>query len=372
MKLLTFELKKIIYSKKFLFLMIAIIGAIVFLFLRNISLQSYIKNEEQEYIESHLKIVYSNSLGHRNKLEIDPDNELELILMEINNEMKEPLFEQRNASAENDWKKRLNAENTFLTLISKYNGAGGTYPLSEREIEQTLAMNTKLIEENIAPEHEKYSIAFPNFMMQVTDTYINLGAIILMLILISEIVTSEFEQHSIKLLLTQPKRRGSILFSKWLVTLILYVITTAITLLITVAIGLTIGNKGTFDYPILFEKKSGISFYSISGYILESLTLQTVIVGMIISFYLFISLLIRNTLMAMIVLVVTLTAGYVLTQSIYLPGLAWYNPFRNLLPQDVLIQQNDYLWYEGIPVMLLLAIIFYIFSHKIIKVLKTR
>ncbi len=46
MKLLTFELKKVFFSKKFIYLLLLIIIGIGALFLRNITFQEYIEKEE--------------------------------------------------------------------------------------------------------------------------------------------------------------------------------------------------------------------------------------------------------------------------------------------------------------------------------------
>ena len=153
-----------------------------------------------------------------------------------------------------DWESKLTLQNEILMQTVEYKEEGGDHPLSYKEISHTLALNQKLLDEGIMPEHETYSIAWPNFMKQVVDLFISLGALIIILLLIGETLSSEFENHLINLLFTQPLKKTQIIMSKFWSSVILYLFTTVILLASTMVIGFVFGEKGTFNYPLLIEK----------------------------------------------------------------------------------------------------------------------
>ena len=366
MKLLSFELKKVMFNKKFIIIMTLIIAMIAFLFLRNLSLQDFIKEEERKAIEANQKVSYENREIHDSVLEKTPKNEEELLLQSINQSMIESLREMTNASFADDWQSKLKAENIYLAYVREYREADGEHPILERNIEKTLAMNHKLLDENIPPQHEKYSIAFPNFMKQVVDLFTHLGAIIIMILLLGEILTSEFEQQSIKFLFTQPIKKTSVITSKLMTSIILYLFTTGIVLLTIAIIGIIFAKEGTFAYPVLIEKGSAIDFISISDYMVQVLIGTTATLLMVLSLYLLYSLLFKHLLASLSVLLVTLLGGYSLTKVIPWSSFAWINPFQYLLPSETILNVVDF-WHQGIPILILLTIVIYLVSIKKIK-----
>src|SRR5699024_422469 len=127
-------------------------------------------------------------------------------------------------------------------------------------------------------------------------------------------------------------------------------------------------NKGTFDYPILMTLNDEIAFITIFEYIVYGLTLLTVLMFFVIALYLLCSLLFKQTIIALLILFVVLLTGYVTTASL---SIAWINPFRNLFPEGVILHQNNSLWYEGIPGLLILALLCYGVAYFKIKSVKT-
>ncbi|WJY27075.1 MULTISPECIES: hypothetical protein [Sporosarcina] len=65
----------------------------------------------------------------------------------------------------------------------------------------------------------------------------------------------------------------------------------------------------------------------------------------------------KKTLPVLAAVLGTLGAGYGLTKlfGAFIPG--WINPFLNLLPGDLLQQQNSRMWYVALPVTLVIAIV---------------
>lgn len=367
MRLLSFELKKIVFSKKFLYLMLLIIIGIASLFLHNIIFEAYVEKEELQTIEAQIKTSQSNSRAHRTALEKDPDNETEEKLQAINRPILDALYELVPILKTDDWESKLTLQNEILMQTVEYKEEGGDHPLSFKEISHTLSLNQKLLDEGIVPEHETYSIAWPNFMKQVVDLFINLGALIIILLLIGETLSSEFENHSINLLFTQPLKKTRIIMSKFWSSVILYLFTTGILLGSTMVIGFVFGEKGTFNYPLLIDKNNAIGFLTISEYMIQAIVVVSATIVMVIALYLLYSLLFKHTLSTLFVLLGTLLGGYAFTVLVSWSSFAWFNPFQYLMPGEAILFQNDRVWYQGIPIILLLTVVFYWIATRKIK-----
>ncbi|SHF71098.1 ABC transporter permease [Ornithinibacillus halophilus] len=370
MKLLPFELKKILFSKKFLYLTIGIIVAVALLLVRNIIFQSYIQEEERQEVDDLLDISYENSEMHQAIMKDNPDDEDEKEKLLINSSLVNMLYDLRSMIGGENWENRLALKNEYLNRVIEYKEAEGEHPLTFREINHQLALNQKLIDENIPPENETYSIALPNFMKQIVDLFIYFGAIIIVLLLIGEIMSSEFENRSVNLLFTQPLKRTHIITSKFFGSIILYMLTTAIMLASVFLIGTIFGEKGTFDYPLIMERNHEIQFMSISEYIILGITVISVTILLIISLCLLYSLLFKNTLPTLFAVLATLLAGYALTAFITWNPLAWFNPFQYLLPEEIILFQNDSVWWQGIFIILALTILFYFIARQKVKTSK--
>ncbi|WP_010094071.1 ABC transporter permease [Ornithinibacillus scapharcae] len=370
MRLLGFELKKTLFSKKFLYIIIGVILAISFLFIRNVIFQSYIEKQEQEKVDEWLEVGFSNSKMHNGIVEADPENEEEMNKLVLNSKSIDILYNIRSNIGSDDWQVKLNLENEFLTIILEYKEAKGDHPLTYQEINHKLALNQELLAQNIPPEHETYSLALPNFMKQVVDLFVNYGAILLVLLLIGETMSSEFESRSINLLFTQPLKRTDIITSKFSSSIILYILTTLIMIVANYLIGLIFGDKGQFHYPILMEKDTEINFMTLTEYITIALIVVSLTMLFVIALTILYSLFIKNTLATTFAVLVTLVIGYGINTLITWDPILWINPFQYLLPEETILFQNGHEWYQGIPIIFLVSFILYIIARQKIKTSK--
>lgn len=366
MKLLPFELKKMIYNKKFLYLCLLLVGLVIIVFSRNWVFESYIDKEARQRVDDLIRASQSNGRMLIHSLEKDPENEELKTLQSINYDIIDILYELRNNVTSDDWRTRLQMENEFLPYILEYKNAGGDHPLSHTEIAQTIAHNKKLLDENIKPEHPTYSLAFPNFLKIMTDLFINFGAILLLILFIGDLFSSEFENRSIGLLFTQPLNKQSVITSKFFGSVIIYLIITIVVFSTSTILGLLLGKEGTFHYPLLIEKNNEFYFITIADYLIQGLTITSVFVLLVISLIMIMGLLLKNTMTALFVLLVTILGGFSLT---FLPWnfFNWINPFQYLLAEDIILYQNESVWYQAIPVSLTLTIVLILLSRTRIK-----
>ncbi|GIO27288.1 ABC transporter permease [Ornithinibacillus bavariensis] len=367
MRLLSFELKKIVFSKKFLYILIGIVICVAFLMARNIIFESSIEKEARERIDELLESNFSNAKIHQSILEDAPENEEHKELQRLNSAMINNLYETRNLLAPNQFQERLRLQNEYYSTAKEYKEKGGDHSLTFQEISYSLALNEKLLDSNIPPEHEVYSRAFPNFIKQVVDLFISFGAILIVLLLVGEIMSSEFENRSINLLFTQPLNRTHIISSKFWSSIIIYVITIGYLLVVTSIIGYVFGYKGSFNYPIVIEVNQRIELLTISEYMQLAISMVSVSILMIISLCLLLSLFFKHTLATLSGVLGILLAGYGLTTIASWNPLAWFNPFQYLLPGESIQFQNGRVWWQGVPAILVLTAIFYLVARQKIR-----
>ncbi|MFD2629448.1 ABC transporter permease [Oceanobacillus kapialis] len=367
MKLLSFELKKIIFSRKFLFLLLLVFIGISFLFIRNIVFQEQIVKEEQKELEELLQANYNNADLHLAELEADPENEKQQKLQRINSSMINKLYEVRNLINTDEWKQQLNLENQYYNELTSYVEAEGETTIPIKEINYRTAMNQKLVDEDIMPQHDRYSTALPNFLKQIVSLFINAGAIILMLLMIGDMVTGEFENRSVNLLFTQPLNKHHIIMSKFASAITTYLLTMVAVIGFTFLIGFFFGEKGTFDYPVLFEKNGAIQFLTVKTYMLQGLVLISTTIILVITLCFLFSLLIKQTLATLFAVLVTLLSGFALWWLLPSGVMAWVNPLRQVYSDDALLLQDEASWFQSFPAVILLAILLLGWSMHLFK-----
>ena len=367
MTLFLFELKKLLFSKKTIAIFTVLIAFVLLLFVRNLSFQSLIAKEERQAIDAQIRTSQANGRAHILMLEKNPEDEKQKELQSVNLQIRDPLYDLASTYSYENWEENLKVQNKIWGTTLDYKELGGESPFSRGEIVQKITLNEELLKQGIRPEHAAYSIAAPNFMKQVVDIWIFGGALILLLLLVGDILSSEYEGHSVNLLFTQPIKKTYILMGKFWSACILYVLALVITLVTAASVSFLFGDKGSFSYPTLIEQNQRVGFVSIGKYMTEGLFITTSLILLVIALILLYSLYLKQTMSTLAALLGTFAVGYALTALIDWNSLAWLNPFLNMLPNDLILGQNGRTWYEAIPVTLLLTVIVYGWSIRKVK-----
>lgn len=367
MNLFIFEAKKVLFSKKFLFVLGLLIVSIILLFFRNMSFQSHVEKEERLAIDNQVKTSQSNGRIHQRALEGYPDDEKQQLLQEINLQIRDQLYSLSSTFSAIDWQRNVAMQNDILAKTLTYKKEGGESPLSKKEILQTIAMNEELLERGIRPENETYSLAVPNFMKQVVDVWLHGGALIFLVLLIGETMSSEFENHSIKLLFTQPLKKSALISSKFWSSVVVYVLALLVLLITAIGISALFGDKGSLSYPILIEQNQSMVFIGILEYMIKGLIITTSLVFLVIVLTLLYSLYLKKRMSTLAALLGTFAIGYGLTLTIQWSPFTWLNPFAYLMPSELVQSQNNRFWHQAIPITLLLTVIVYGWSTWKVK-----
>lgn len=367
MALLKFELKKLLASKRLIFTITIIILGILFLIIRNYSLQSYVEREEVIEVESYLEVIYNEIQQYEYVLRLQPDDEDTINLLNESRLLRDTLIDWRSALNEEDWELPLQLENQFLNQLKFYTEIGGISPISLKQIEKELLFNHYLLDHHIKPEHDQYSLSFPIFFSQTIKLFTNIGAYILLLLVIGDLVTSEYERNSIRLLLTQPINRHKLMFAKYSVAMILYFSMLIITIISTYILGKLFGKSGTFQYPVMIEYKGNFSFITINQYIGQSIILTTFMISVILALIIFYSIIFKNTILMTVALLVTTMIGFIFIDHHDISIISYLNPLQTLIPENSITYQNVMLWYDTIPVQIIFTITLLLLSILILR-----
>lgn len=361
MKLFLFELKKIFFSVRFQYLFAILLLIIAALYIRNIAFQDLVIEQEERQVDTSTREVQSNLRALNFQLTKDPSNELLSTRVHHLADALNALYDWKPLLQSDDWQARVQTENAFLKAMLSYKEAEGEFSVSSSEMERTLAWNEQLLRQGIEPSPENYSTSLPNFMKQITDVYVNIGAIILLLLLVGDLLTTEFEQGSIRLLYTQPLKKSAILHAKFFTAISVYLFLTISIYIFTWMLGLVIGKAGSFSYPVMIDKGESFTFIPISQYIQWSLIGTSCIVLLVISLCMLISIYSKNAIVTLLSVMVLLIGGYFLMHALSWSSQSWINPFQ-LVFTGRTIQTLSGLWVYSVPITLLLSLLLYLFA----------
>lgn len=369
MRLFIFELKKLVFSRRSLFTLALLAALIIGLFFRNMVFQELVIEEQDKRVVEYTQETQKILRGLVAQVNKDPGDSITAEQMKYLGSALNPLYEWKPLIKSEDWQARLRAENEFFLLLQAYKEAGGDFSLNLKEIRRTIAWNDNLLMQGIQPEPENYSIALPNFMKQVTDFFVNFGAILILLLLVGDILTSEFEQRSIQFLYTQPLKKTAILHSKWFSAVVVYLVVTLFLYLTAWLVGLLFGKTGTSLYPVMLETKGSFDFITIGQYIQWSLIGTTITSLFVISVCFIISLITKHSMVTLLATMALLVGGFFAMQVVPWDAQSWFDPFQFVFA-GFTVQKVGALWYQSVPIVLLLAAILYMFS--LLKINNTR
>lgn len=339
MKLLLFECKKLFFTKRFLYTIVVLMVLIIGLFVRNWFFQDIIAEQEENRIISLTREVQENLRFVGKEVEVNPENENSQDKLSVMSEAINLIYEWRPLIDSPDWQQRLETESQFLEAIGSYKDLGGEFSLTSGEITRTLALNEELLAKGIQPEDPVLSTALPNFFLQLTQLYVNAGAIILFVILAGDLMTNEFEQRSIQFLFTQPVKKSHILHAKGISMALFYSMISITILGIGGAVAFLFGDAGNWQYPV-----QGLSdpneFIPISTFVSQTLLATTVAILAVIGLVLLISVIIKQSIGTFLVTLVFLFGGYL----VFLQLMNGMNPFGAVFAGRTVQQLGEVHW----------------------------
>lgn len=223
-----------------------------------ISPEYQIKQAEEQLVYIRNDIKKAEADGNENWIE--SSKEIETNLLEQIEDNKEIL---KNGVSEDAWKKELDETIADIENIIKDYEENGINEWNKEwysQAKQDLEDYKYLKDNNIKPIQEWEYNGF-SFLKNVCN-FFGFGLLIAgIAVFMSDMVSGECTPATLKFLLVQPVKRGKILFSKFIVSILTVLSLIIIPQLASMAIVNATSNIQASDYPVRIEQKYEKSFY---------------------------------------------------------------------------------------------------------------
>ncbi len=325
--LIGFEIKKFFNRKKnLLSILLFIILTIVFIVL-NINLEKNLKKSEKTSIDFQIESIEDALLKVKSEMINLPDNEK---LKKINNSYEEELNilkDMKSTYESNDFngylRSKVQLDKKLLVDIKRGEIIS---PKNPDEIRDRIDINTILLNKNIKPIYSQASMEGFNFIKLFLNSPISIIIIIFIIILTADVMSSEFDSNTYKLLFTQPISKTKILLSKIIATaIIINVVILGLISIFFIILGV-INGFGSIDYPIQFYNNN-IEYISIGKFIALEIIFLITIINFICILSLIISSFSKSNSNSISVAIITTVSLYMISSKVSIGGLIYLNPF---------------------------------------------
>ncbi len=329
MKMLTFELKKLIRQKKFLWLLIIIILYTGSIYYQNINQQSLLKERGIEKLDPILAEVngINNDLLTRNRE--GSLREQELLQLRYVQEMEKSLVHWRIALSQGAWENIPKHEGDFLEnliLYEQYGGQINTISGMDREI--SIEKNTWLRKHNLSYEDENIPVS-PHLILKETTSFLfGLFGIVVMLFLFGSTITSEIEEKTWLTIKTQPISNMKLVMSKYLSLIISSGAFTVMVFIVGIAIPRIFGEHPiSLQYPLVIASENSFVIISVYNYVLRAIALFITVNTIIFAITILFNIWLQKSFIALLSTGTVIAVGYFSTE-LYPWLQSTLNPFQ--------------------------------------------
>lgn len=331
-QLIIIEMNKFIRKKKNI-ITIAMFAVLIGLYIfANLSLDNMITQSRLNSYKEELKSAQDslNTLKAQYKDEKQNSNRLNKLIDETEN--KVGLLKEREVAANNsDWKKELEIQLKLDSqLIDDIQSGSVVSGENLIDVKKRIMKNQMLYDKNIQPINEDQSMTSYNFIRLASRDLLPILAIIIVLLLSSDIVSSESDEGTFKFLLVQPIPRYKILLAKIIAVSLLCLLSIFSIMLIFFIILGFIKGFGSPMYPTEYYTGSFSSFFyhangnytlqfiGIRKFILISLPLNILLIIFVTSMGMLLSTLIQNSTAAICTSIITFISFNIISTQLKL------------------------------------------------------
>lgn len=316
MRIIEFEWKKLWKSKAFIAILLLTIALIAGLFTRNYFYQDIVKSKKIEIFQDHSSDVLSQLNADQDDLEkigegVDPTLE-ETIELAVS--LYGKLQELLAAIKADEALTALQMENEAYELAIQYISLGKHYPLTEVEMQDEMNLNEVLLQKELPKEDLHASIQPSVFMKQVVQLFFNTFGFLIVLVVTGTPIVKEFDDHSIKLTYGLPISSPRLLVSKWVSMVLSGATWFMLVLLAGYAISTVFGKDlaNPFEYPLYTEQ---MTFMATAEYLSQSIIFGLLYLLVLMSFFIFLSFLLKNTMIVHIVLLILFAGNFIMARN---------------------------------------------------------
>ncbi|CAG9622789.1 hypothetical protein BACCIP111883_03580 [Sutcliffiella rhizosphaerae] len=326
--MLKFEWKKTWKSKKLLTLSLLALFSVSFMYFYHYSMQKEALSDKSNIYSDYnnetfaLLTYYMETLNHEDSPPDTPE------LYKNANQMNLSIMEVQRAISKGDLDSLPKLELEFIQRVESHLELGGEFNiLAEEDLKRWKTKNELLIQHELPYDTEEYPISTGPFMKSMLALFLGITGSIIFVLFFSDNLNAEYEQQTIRTLVTQPTKKWNILLSKYTI-LIIYAWIWAVFLLIFSLLIPSIFQReiGNFQYPQLVVGNAGHEFVDTSTFILQILFLFVGTASFVISLLLLISTICKKRFLTIIFFLVLFVGGSLLTTNIPWLTVSW-NPF---------------------------------------------
>lgn len=302
LSILRFEELKLWKQRKTYLLICSGVLLLIAFFLFN----RYMGNLEQETIDQ--SVGFSESIFGREKF----DQELEEYLLTVNQTIEEQ-------------------EAAFIDAAGKGESLEEVLTLSTYPFYRT-AFNKELIRKKLPIYSMRYGTQSSIFAAIVLTGMASLLGIIYLLLLFGDGLSKEFEEHTMKLYITQPISRGQLYLLKYASAVGHAFLLTIFFAVVAAFVGLLLTGGSSWAYPVIVFTEKSMAFISIAQYILRILCVFFFVLLFCFAVHFLFSTLCRKTSFSLIATVFVLAECHFISVSSneLLRKVAHLNPFTYL------------------------------------------
>ncbi|GAQ18259.1 hypothetical protein OPHB3_2198 [Oceanobacillus picturae] len=341
MKIIQFEWKKLWKSKAFIAFLLITVAIVAALFTRNYFYQDIVKSKKVESFQEQSSNVIATVNTDRKTLEeigegVDPTLEENI---ELGLSLYQKLQELLAAVDADEDLSALQLENDAYELAMQYISMqeGFRYPLTELEMQDEIKLNEELLQKELPKEDLHASIQPAVFMKQVVQLLFNTFGFFILVVIIGTPIVKEFDDRTIKLSYGLPISSRRLVLSKWLSMVLSGTTWFGLIMLTTYAISTVFGKEiaNPFEYPLYTEQ---MTFMTSGEYVTQSIIYGLFYLIVLMSFFIFLSFLLKNTLVVHIVLLILFVINFMMTSNGLIHfALPWS---YQELDQTVLLREN--------------------------------
>jgi ABC-2 type transport system permease protein len=325
-ELLLFEGKKIVKSKKSIVMITLFFLLIIVVTFANMSSNNNFERNQIPRLTSNITSIH-NAMNQLPKDDKIPKVKKirENYLWRIEN--TEKIIEAHKTG---NWKKgleyQISLDQNTINLLRSGTIVGGE---PTAMINSRLLFNQELLDRGIEPINERFPTKGFNLMKSILNIFLGFSGTILFTLLIGDILATEFEKGTIKILFTQRIKRQKVMSAKLIIALFGSLLLIVVLGLIAFLIGSLISGTGSGEYPVLIHSGGNeIVFIDLFSFILQSFILYAFVLLLVISILFLLSILSNSVILTASIAIILFSVSHLgITNYGYLKSIAHLLPF---------------------------------------------
>jgi len=334
MKKILFEWKKITRLKVFVIFLQLTFVFVFGLFFYNHMSQDQIKVKKNEHFTELRKDVSQQLLRVEEELKKSKNMGLRGQL-HVGTKLSTKLQQLISIVQSNDWQAELQTEiEVYETAIQYIRYDSAYFGVSLIDMKRTIKLNEELLKRNLPKEDFDLSTQTSIFMKKVVSLVMNPVGFVMLLFVLGLIVTKEFDDNTIRQVLTLPMTRIEYMFIKFITIVSGGVIWLALIFSVSYALGELLGRAegNIFQYPIYTSEDT---FISSGKYLIEAVLYSFGCMTFSVGLFLLLAYAFRNTIVTFSALLFIMAGGW-LFDNYGFHNL--YSPFTYQMVDQAILQ----------------------------------